>query len=170
MKRLYFVRHGESVLNQHRLYAGQINTPLTEQGRQQAHMAGYKTTITFDLIVSSPLIRAWETAQIIAREIGYPPERILTNSLFMERSLGSLEGRPWDEASEDEALFPDIESEAALLTRAAAGLAYLRTLEADTILLASHGSLAKALRASLDSRDTIRDYTEPPNAQIVQLI
>src|SRR5581483_5723923 len=78
MKKLYFIRHGESVSNVERWHAGRIDTPLTERGRQQAREAGKKAKaqkLHFDLIVSSPLSRALETARIIAKEIGYPEKQ-----------------------------------------------------------------------------------------------
>lgn len=168
MKHLYFVRHGESELNLQRIYAGQTDTPLTDRGRSQAKIAGDQAkAIDIDLIISSPLSRALETAQIIAKEIGYPVERIATNPLFIERSLGSLEGHPWDEVGEDESLFPDIETEEQLLIRAQAGLNYLRSLSDESILLVGHGSFSRSLRAALDPT---HDYDEPPNAEIIQLV
>lgn len=168
MQHLYFVRHGESELNLRRIYAGQTDTPLTDRGRAQAKAAGDQAkTIKIDVIVSSSLNRAHETAQIIAKEIGYPVERILSNPQFIERSLGSLEGHSWDEVGEDESLFPDIETEEQLLIRARAGLEFLRTLEEDNILLVGHGSFSRALRTAIDPSKT---YDEPPNAEIVKLI
>ncbi len=168
MKRLFFVRHGESELNLRRTYAGQTDTPLTDHGRAQAKAAGDQAkAIKIDVFVSSPLSRALETAQIIARETGYPEVRILTDPQFMERSLGSLEGHSWDEVAEDETLFPDIETEEQLQVRASAALEYLRSLDEDNVLLVGHGSFSRALRKAIDPSKT---YDEPPNAEIVQLI
>lgn len=168
MKQLFFVRHGESELNRQRIYAGQTDTPLTDRGREQARLAGSRSkNVPIDLIVSSPLSRALETAQIIAEAIGYPTERIITNPLFVERSLGSLEGHSWDEAGEDEARFPDIETSDQLLTRSRAGLEYLRGRDEAVILLVGHGSFSRALRTAIDPS---RDYDEPENAEIVRLI
>lgn len=168
MQHLYFVRHGESELNLKRTYAGQTDTPLTDRGREQARAAGGQAkTVKFDLIISSPLVRALETAQIIAHEIGYPPEAIITNPQFIERSLGSLEGHSWDEVGEDETLFPDIETKEQLLVRARAGLEYLHTRSEDTILLVGHGSFSRSLRTAIDPS---QNYDEPSNAEIVRLI
>jgi len=170
MKRLYFVRHGESVLNRERVHAGQQDTPLTDLGREQARLAGDTArAIKFDIMVSSPLIRALETAQLIAEVTGYPLDRILTNPLFMERSFGSFEGHSWDETP-DEGRYPDIETETALLARARAGLEFLRELEAEDVLLVAHGSLGRALFAAVDQDRTYSDFDELPNAEIVQLV
>ena len=170
MKRLYFVRHGQSEYNRRRLYTGQTDVPLTDRGREQARLAGRQTDAAFDLIVASPLSRALETAQLIAAEIGYPPDRILTNPLFMERGLGLLEGRSNDEIDEDTAGFDDMESIEDFLQRARSGLAFLRGLPAENILLASHGAVARALQAALAPGSSYADFSEPANAVIVQLV
>ncbi|MGH7240305.1 MAG: histidine phosphatase family protein, partial [Candidatus Saccharimonadales bacterium] len=70
MKQLYFVRHGESKLNKDRLYSGQIDTLLTEEGRRQAEVMSREIKdLQIDCIATSPLQRALETTQIIARSI-----------------------------------------------------------------------------------------------------
>ena len=168
MKHVYFCRHGESELNVQRIFAGQTDTPLTDHGREQARLAGERAkNIAIDLIVTSPLSRASETAHIIAASIGYPADLIVANELFKERSLGSLEGKSWDEWAEDASMFPDAESEEALLARAQKGWAYLQGLAADTILLVGHGSFSRALRTAIDPS---QEYQEPPNAELVKLI
>ena len=40
MKKLFYVRHGQTVMNVQGLLAGQIETPLTDEGRAQAEAAG----------------------------------------------------------------------------------------------------------------------------------
>src|SRR5438477_10877116 len=98
MKKLYFIRHGESVANLEQWHAGRIDTPLTEKGRQQAREAGKKARaqkISVDKIVSSPLSRAAETARLIAEEIGYPEDRIELNPMLVERDYGAFSGQPW---------------------------------------------------------------------------
>lgn len=168
MQRLYFVRHGESELNARRTFAGQIDTPLTTLGTQQAQLAAiHAKPLGINLIVSSPLVRARTTAEIIATAINYPLDHIVINDLLKERSLGSLEGKSWDEFEEDETIFPDIETHEQLLARAKQALAYVQSLAADIVLIASHGSFARALQTAIDPT---QEYAEPENAQIVQLI
>lgn len=168
MKHLYFVRHGESELNVQRIFAGQTDTPLTERGREQAKVAGKRaTSMRFDLVVSSPLSRALETAQIIAQEIHYPLEKIVVDDVFKERSLGSLEGKSWDEYAEEADAQNGAETDAELLARAKKGLEFLQGLPADDILLVGHGSFSRSLRTAIDPSQT---YDEPPNAQVIQLV
>lgn len=168
MKHLYFIRHGESVRNLERLYAGQFDTPLTDRGREQAGTTGEKAKdLHFDIIVASPLSRALETAQIVANRTGYPADKIITNDLFKERSLGTLEGKSWDEYSEESDETNGAETEEELLARAKKGLDFLQSLPADSVLLVGHGSFSRALRKAIDP---MHEYEEPENAEILQLI
>jgi uncharacterized phosphatase len=169
MKQLYVCRHGESELNQQERYAGQLDTPLTVHGRQQAEQAGQSAHglgLRFDEVVASPLSRAHDTAKIIAQQIGYPEDKITIHPLFMERSYGSLSGQPWTVEADQQA-YPDIETDAQLTARAEQALAYLRALQAETILLVCHGSFLVALRTLLDPQAST---AELPNAKIVQFI
>ncbi|HSX43549.1 MAG TPA: histidine phosphatase family protein [Candidatus Saccharimonadales bacterium] len=167
MKYLYVCRHGESLANAQGTYAGHLDTPLTDRGRNQARQAGDQARkLHFDIITSSTLGRAVETAQIIAHEVGYTPEDILQNPLFMERNLGSLQGRPFSVPA-DPAHFPDMESAEALHERGLRALDYLHGLDAECILLVSHGTFLNTLR------NIVAGYAadeELPNATIVRLI
>lgn len=168
MKRLYFIRHGESVANVQRVFAGQIDTPLTEKGCEQAKVSGKAAKqYRFDLIVTSPLVRAYDTAKIVAREIGYPIESIIVNDIFKEHFIGSLSGKSWDEYDEYDTRITDMETRDELKARAKRGLELLKRLPGDTILLVGHGSFVRLLQ---DAIDPTREYPEPPNAKILQLI
>jgi broad specificity phosphatase PhoE len=168
MKHLYFIRHGQSELNVLGIFAGSIDTPLTDIGRLQAKQAASEIkSLGIDLIVTSDLSRASETARIIAEEINYATSDIISEALFTEQSYGSLEGKPWT-TSVDPNQYPDIETDAEVMARARSGLEYLRKLNADTILLVSHGSYSRALRAAIHGEDMKTD--EPGNAKVVQFI
>jgi len=69
--RFYFVRHGESEGNRDGVIQGRLPSLLTEKGRRQAREAGawFKDNPP-DLVLTSPLTRARETADIIAAEAG----------------------------------------------------------------------------------------------------
>ena len=65
--RIILLRHGESEANVKRVFAGHLETPLTEKGREQAEqVALYLGWYHFSRIVSSPLERAYETAWLAA--------------------------------------------------------------------------------------------------------
>ncbi len=87
----YFIRHGQTDWNLEGRMQGQTDIPLNNTGREQAHAAiPYFKDLDIDLIVSSPLSRAYETAEIINQTIKVP---IKTNKDLRERSFGSNEGR-----------------------------------------------------------------------------
>jgi probable phosphoglycerate mutase len=166
VKHLYFCRHGQSKLNVLEIYAGQTDTPLTDTGRAQAKQAGKQaTTLSLDLLVASPLIRAFETAQIIATEMQYPLDNIITNTLLMEQSFGSLQGQPFSVFA-DPAIYTDMETSEALTARATEAFAFLQSLDAETVLVVSHGSFGVALQNVIAPGST---FEELPNAAIVQL-
>lgn len=168
MIQLYFCRHGESEMNRAGLFAGTTDTPLTDIGREQARLEGEKAKgHGIDLIVSSPMSRALETAQIIAKEIGYPADKIMTNKLFVERDFGKLEGKPYDSnlvASEH----PTVETDESVIERARRAAEWIESLDARVVLVVSHGSLGRALRYVYQPH---ADFTERiPNATIVRFV
>jgi len=65
--KLYVVRHGETLENSNDCLVGRINSSLTEKGIEQAsEVAKYFENKQIDLIVSSPLDRCKQTAEVIA--------------------------------------------------------------------------------------------------------
>lgn len=88
MTLLTLVRHGETDWNRDRRIQGSTDIALNDTGRAQARSAA--TTLRGEIIVSSDLSRASETAQIIAGELGLPAPR--TYPELRERSYGEAEG------------------------------------------------------------------------------
>jgi broad specificity phosphatase PhoE len=69
--RLVLVRHGEAGGNRELRYLGSTDAPLTERGRAQAeHVARALVAFRLDAVYASPLARAMETAEAIARAAG----------------------------------------------------------------------------------------------------
>jgi uncharacterized phosphatase len=168
MKHLYFCRHGESELNKAGVFAGLTNTPLTDEGREQARTEGLKATgHGIDTIVCSPLGRAVETAEIIARQMGIDPSAIQQNELLIERDFGELEGTPYDPHIPIP-VHPSVESDEMLVGRAAKAKLWLETLPAETILVVAHGSFGRALRSLY--KPEIDFDQRIPNAEIIQLL
>lgn len=97
---LYLVRHGQSEWNLLRLTQGQTMHPrLTDRGRVQAAAAA--DLILDDLggapcphVLSSDLVRAADTADIIAVRLG---ATVAHDKRLREHALGDLEGRPYEE-------------------------------------------------------------------------
>lgn len=169
MKNLYFCRHGLSQLNLEGRWAGSTETPLTDEGRAQAEAAGEKANeLGIDYILCSPLSRAHETARIIARKIGYPEDQIDVNSLVVERHFGELEGEPWQPDLDLDG-FADIETMDTIKERAKLTLEHLGTIDADNILVVSHGQFGRVLRHMVHPELPIKGSPRFGNAEIVQL-
>ena len=91
MTRFFLVRHGETEWNRERRIQGVSDIPLNDTGRAQAAALGdILVGHNFDLIVSSPLSRADETARIIAQRLGMPAP--ITVPDLIERNYGEGEG------------------------------------------------------------------------------
>lgn len=90
---LLLVRHGESVWNELRLIQGQDDrSELNDDGRRQAlEVAADLEGGPWAAIVTSDLVRARETAAIIAGRLGLP---VSVDESLRERCFGILEGRP----------------------------------------------------------------------------
>lgn len=72
MKQVYFVRHGQTLKNTQHIHQGP-EEPLTEAGKKQAHqVALHLKKKDIDTLITSPFVRAMETASIISDELGVP--------------------------------------------------------------------------------------------------
>ena len=95
---LYLVRHGRSEYNTMKRYTGSTDACLSAEGVEQAHRTAYMLKdVGFDTIVSSPLIRARKTAEIIAEY--HPGIPMIFMDEFRERSFGDWEGREYYDRS-----------------------------------------------------------------------
>ena len=87
--RLYFVRHGESQANIDRVYAGHVNTPLTDNGcRQAQQIRPILEKIPFDRVYTSDLQRAWDT-----QKNAIPEAQAIPTQLLREFNVGDLAGQ-----------------------------------------------------------------------------
>ncbi len=99
---LVLVRHGQSEGNALNIFTGWRDLPLTERGRTEAAQAAEKiirTGITIELVFSSALQRAKESAEIIIKRLGHPIP-MMSNLALNERDYGDLTGLNKTEATE----------------------------------------------------------------------
>jgi probable phosphoglycerate mutase len=90
---IYLCRHGQTVFNAMRRYQGQVDSPLTVLGREQASAMGRTLAPLLRGQVSvwaSPLGRAQESLGLILAEIGPHPVRV--DERLMEVSMGAWDG------------------------------------------------------------------------------
>lgn len=96
---LILMRHGETAWNRERRIMGDLDIPLTDEGRAQcegaaALLAGYGVT----RIVSSPLVRAAESAAIVSARLGLPVEH---DARLVEVRFGQWQGLTYEEVGAD---------------------------------------------------------------------
>ena len=97
---LILIRHGQSEWNALNQFTGWKDPDLTAKGIEEAHNAGRiinNLKINFDLVFTSALIRAQNTAEIILKEINQPLSTI-KNQALNERNYGDLAGLNKDDA------------------------------------------------------------------------
>ena len=83
---LYLVRHGRTDANKHGLLQGRLDPPLDELGHRQAEaMASLVGSV--DQVISSPLVRAQQTASYFRAEV-------VTDERWLELAYGEYEGVP----------------------------------------------------------------------------
>lgn len=148
MTRFFLVRHGETEWNRLRKIQGVSDIPLNDTGRAQAAALGdILAPHRFDLIVSSPLSRAFETAQILASKLGMPAPLVIDT--LVERNYGEAEGSngaDLDVRYPPGTEIPGREDRAEVTRRAVSTLHDLamRHPEAD-ILAVAHGGLIRSV-------------------------
>ena len=97
---LILIRHGQSEWNALNQFTGWKDPDLTAKGIEEAHNAGMiinNLKINFDLVFTSALIRAQNTAEIILKEINQSLSTI-KNQALNERNYGDLAGLNKDDA------------------------------------------------------------------------
>lgn len=156
MKRVYFVRHGITEGNQSNAYQT-FEIPLSRKGREQANFLAERfTKVQFDVLISSTMERALETANAIAEKTGH---QVVSEDLFHECLRPSaVRGRLKDDAdvmeitkildsywkSEDKK-HSDEENFFDLKKRAIKALEYLKSREENVLAVVTHGAFLKML-------------------------
>ena len=149
-----FVRHGETDWNKNHKIQGRTDTVLNAQGKEQALTTAkqLKKGAAFDVVISSNLKRAAETAEIISEELGVPFEAQWEE--LRERSFGQWEGRTRAEVAPEtksqiaiqELEIPQGETLGEFLNRIESALGKLRnTYPGKRVLVVTHGGVLKAI-------------------------
>jgi uncharacterized phosphatase len=167
---LCIVRHGETDWNAQGRLQGREDIELNDSGRQQAHkIAAYLSGEHWDAIVSSPLKRAYETAQIIASVLSV--SEIQVEEQITERDYGKASGL-WPE--ERRSLFPDgipgQEDFELLRQRAMSGLQKIvNDHMGKRIIVVSHGALTNSILYTLSGGEFGSFKTRLKNGCINQI-
>lgn len=184
MNTYLIARHGQDEANAERTLNGHRDTNLTDLGRQQARVAGEKLKDDgITRIFSSPLMRAQQTAEIIAEAIGLA-ENVVVEDRLIERHFGVLTGKPLDAITDHATEIlehdgvqyflnaKDAETFEDVLARANELLKELdETYDNETILLVTHGDTGKMLRAAFHAWSTKEGLQSPyiANSEVLHL-
>ncbi|MCA9833830.1 MAG: histidine phosphatase family protein [Thermomicrobiales bacterium] len=149
MTEFILIRHGETDWNVQGRLQGRTDIPLNSIGIEQANLvAGELRASEWDIIVSSPLQRAYQTAAVITRALGMDESVIITNADLRERSYGAVEGLTVAErdARYPDHVWPDAESTPELNERAARAIEEFAEIYAGKrVLVVSHGGWIRAV-------------------------
>lgn len=184
---LYLIRHGQSEGNlDNSIYRTmpEWKIPITEEGKKQAENAGNDLYIMLhcaDRMISSPYVRARETASIIKKHFKY--NKIFSyqeNVLCREREWGILrdEVEQFKTREERNHLFDFYrrpmggESFADVYQRAFIFLEYLKNTQerrGESVIIVSHGEFLKVLLMIIDG-NTVEEFDGLPNPKNCEII
>ena len=191
MVRVFLIRHGESESNTGLASAGPDSAPLTAAGHQQAEQIARVLADVPALIVTSPYLRARQTAQPTIRRFPatacqqWPVQEFTYIGDLLGRASTAREREPyarayWDRA-DPHATSPGAESFTGLLSRATDFLNRLSTQESTPVVVFTHGLFMRAVAWSLLTGITTPDQEQMrsfrgfanryliPNAGVVEL-
>ena len=166
--KLYVVRHGQTLANVEKTVSGDKESPLTKEGITTAIALGevFKE-INFDVVFSSPLLRAIDTARLITRKTVRLDERLT------ERDYGLNEGKLIKDTDPDELWDYNLntdkyenETVKDLLKRAEDFINFLKENYQDkTILAVTHSGVSRAIYYTINKlpKDGKLNKLELPN-------
>jgi 2,3-bisphosphoglycerate-dependent phosphoglycerate mutase len=154
---ILLVRHGETDWNRERRVQGHTDRPLNDEGRKQAQaLARELAGDNVDAVYSSDLVRAHETARIVAGRLGLD---VIVLPELRERDFGTWEGLTDDEIL---ARFPqahngpwgDAESREEMLDRVREAIARIAAAHPNgSVLVITHGGPVRALLTACGADD-----------------
>ena len=149
---IYIIRHGQTELNHAQVLQGRSDQPLNENGRIQAKEASvmlHRHGIHFDYVFASPLIRAVQTAEIVALD-----KNPVLDVRLIEMDYGPYEGADLQNPSPELQLFfsdfihnpaPEgMEQLSEVINRTGAFLEEIRNIDGN-VLISTHAIAMKGM-------------------------
>lgn len=144
--KVYIVRHGEVLHNVLKIYNSE-NEDLTDKGIMQALKLRDKIkNIKFDMVISSPLLRAIHTENILT----YYDDSIITDVRLSERDCGDLSGKPIEVTNREEywnyyteIQYGTSENIQEFFKRVYNFLNELKTKDYESVLIVAHSGVSK---------------------------
>jgi len=166
--KLLLVRHGETDWNRDGRWQGGSDTRLNDLGREQARALAEQLDGEIDVLYSSDLARAWETAEIVAAKLGL---EVRLDPRLRERGFGSWEGLTTTEIEErfgdahrrwlagEGAGADDAETFEDFSARVEDFLSdVLRLHPGEEVMVISHGGSIRVIHALAAGVDYVRDH------------
>lgn len=149
--KVYVVRHCTTEYNEKRIYCGSTDIPLSDIGLSEAkRLSDISKRYDFDLVLSSPLLRAKQTAKAIVGTRSIP---IIYENILIERDFGDLEGKSVDVADGKvcrysfATKYPNGESNLQVASRIYRFLDEVKEkYSGKNIFIVSHGSVCRIIR------------------------
>lgn len=162
-------RHGQTDWNIDFLLQGVTDIPMNATGIEQVRNAARALDKDdWDIIFTSPLGRARETAAIIAEQLGF--DEVLENDLLIERSFGEAEGLAYEQWKSKYLTLDEIpggESRTHLYKRSSNLLeAFIDTHPGKRILAVSHGALIRTVLSISSQNELPREGEKLANASL----
>lgn len=180
---ILLARHGETESNRERRFQGQLDVPLSDAGREQAHALAEKAAAEarpIAALYTSPLARAAETAAIVGERLGLEPR---PDERLKEIDVGDWERRLKDDVRREEPeawaafmragedfRFPGGESLGEQQERVIAALVDVTQRAELPALIVCHRGVVRCALAHTH-REGLRTYHDwrVPNAELVRL-
>ena len=163
------LRHGQTDWNINFLLQGVTDIPMNETGVEQVRLAAKAIQVNdWDVVLTSPLTRAKQTAEIIASHVGF--DEVIEQELLIERSFGEAEGlshEQWRAKYSNLDEIPGGESRTQLAARSQQLLDHISSQFAGKRVLAiSHGALIRGLLSIASNNELPRDGERLGNASL----
>ncbi|WP_321999194.1 histidine phosphatase family protein [Bacillus pumilus] len=165
MTTICLVRHGETDWNAAKRIQGRTDIPLNDTGKWQAEQTGlYLKDAHWDVVISSPLTRAKETAHLILKHIDAP---LVIMDDFIERDYGDAEGMSFEERQKlfPDKQYPNMEPLETIQDRMVEGIEKVRAAYPNQqVLIVAHGAAIHALLTTLADEHLGLENTRLVNA------
>lgn len=163
------LRHGQTDWNINFLLQGVTDIPMNQTGIEQVRLAASAIRRQdWDIVLTSPLGRARQTAEILLEEVGF--DSMVEEQLLIERSFGEAEGlshEQWREKYSNLDEIPGGESRTELAARSQLLLdSVARRFAGKRVLAVSHGALIRTLIAIASQNQLPREGERLGNASL----
>jgi broad specificity phosphatase PhoE len=169
---LFIVRHGETKANKKGIDAGPLDYPLTNKGvKEVSFIAKAISHVKFSAVYSSPVFRAVETAEILAKPHKLKVKKLeeLTEAKLKTEYIGQ-KGR--HHLLSDPEAFTETNKD--VLNRTSKAIALIKNQEEGNVIVVSHGDVITSLLEGVVERKVITEryyvfHSEPAALSVVDI-